>query len=565
MKLKCLQNVSKSITLNNPTKKNILKTESKKKESNNTKTLKYFSSKKMLNFNNLTLSNMSNINNDKQVKKKEEIPQKEKFNDYPRLNVKITKKKNNSLTKEKLGIFTINNHVSSFIRNYSKSNKKTSSLIDINSNKINLTNKSIYSKISNKKSENKNKITNSSLSITPKKNMLKSTDYFTKKLYYRNDIPRSKNKKVKSHKINNITKIKFNLSKSILEKTNKSFKKEAKSIIINKIDTNINIQNEENPNKKILVIDLDETLVHTSFKKIPNPDLVIQLDTTIYKRKLENEKSEELSIKKIVFAFIRIRPGVNEFLTQLSKHYDIYVFSASSKNYLSKIIKNIDKNNIIKRCFCRDDCIMYVEDKEEDFDKPNNKYNYIKDLKKINKDLRNIVFIDNNIISFKLQEKNGIPIKSWFDDYDDIELYKLIPILKNLAGFYDVRIEISKFVKNKTFIWSKSINWLMKNCLNSSYLNDIYIILQKEQQKSDFKIGNLTSNKNQIIHNINNILINLSDLTNNNKSIKSVVDKQIKFNNKEINTKNYNSLNKKSFKQNKTNNNNLKIHRKKLK
>ena len=208
---------------------------------------------------------------------------------------------------------------------------------------------------------------------------------------------------------------------------------------------------------------------------------------------------------------------------------------------------------------------MYVEDKEEDFDKPNNKYNYIKDLKKINKDLRNIVFIDNNIISFKLQEKNGIPIKSWFDDYDDIELYKLIPILKNLAGFYDVRIEISKFVKNKTFIWSKSINWLMKNCLNSSYLNDIYIILQKEQQKSDFKIGNLTSNKNQIIHNINNILINLSDLTNNNKSIKSVVDKQIKFNNKEINTKNYNSLNKKSFKQNKTNNNNLKIHRKKLK
>ena len=222
----------------------------------------------------------------------------------------------------------------------------------------------------------------------------------------------------------------------MLEKTNKSFKKKAKSIIINKIDTNINIQNEENPNKKILVIDLDETLVHTSFKKIPNPDLVIQLDTTIYKKKLENEKSEQLSIKKIVFAFIRIRPGVNEFLTQLSKHYDIYVFSASSKNYLSKIIKNIDKNNIIKRCFCRDDCIMYVEDKEEDFDKPNNKYNYIKDLKKINKDLRNIVFIDNNIISFKLQEKNGIPIKSWFDDYDDIELYKLIPILKSIIRIF---------------------------------------------------------------------------------------------------------------------------------
>ena len=126
----------------------------------------------------------------------------------------------------------------------------------------------------------------------------------------------------------------------------------------------------------------------------------------------------------------------------MSKYYDIYVYSASSKNYLNTIIKNIDKNNIIKECFCREDCIMYVEDCEEDFDKPNNKYNYIKDLKKINKDLRNIVFIDNNAISFKLQEKNGIPIKSWYDDYEDLELYKLIPILKNLYGFYDFKVEI---------------------------------------------------------------------------------------------------------------------------
>jgi hypothetical protein len=159
---------------------------------------------------------------------------------------------------------------------------------------------------------------------------------------------------------------------------------------------------------------------------------------------------------------------------------------------------------------------MYVEDYEEDFDKPNNKYKYIKDLKKINKELRNIVFIDNNTISFKLQEKNGIPIKSWFDDYEDLELYKLIPILKNLSGFYDVRFEISKFVQNKTFIWSKSINWLIENCLNSSYLNEINTILSKEQKRPEFQIGNFNNinmniNKPKIVNNINNILINLNE------------------------------------------------------
>jgi hypothetical protein len=202
----------------------------------------------------------------------------------------------------------------------------------------------------------------------------------------------------------------------------------------------------------------------------------------------------------------------------MSKYYDIYVYSASSKNYLNSIIKNIDKNNIIKQCYCRNDCIMYVEDSEEDFDKPNNKYNYVKDLKKITKELKSIVFIDNNTISFKLQEKNGIPIKSWFDDYEDLELYKLIPILKNLSGFYDVRVEISKFVQNKTFIWSKSINWLVENCLNSSYLNEIYSILIKEQKRSQFQICNddelNNSNKPKVINHINNILINLNEDSN---------------------------------------------------
>jgi Dullard-like phosphatase family protein len=242
----------------------------------------------------------------------------------------------------------------------------------------------------------------------------------------------------------------------------------------------------------------------------------------------KNNKNEN-SNQKTIEAYIRIRPGVEAFLCQISKYYDIYVYSASSKNYLNTIIKNIDKNNLIKQCFCRDDCIMYVEDCEEDFDKPNNKYRYIKDLKKINKELRNIVFIDNNTISFKLQEKNGIPIKSWFDDYEDLELYKLIPILKNLSGFYDVRVEISKFVQNKTFIWSKSIDWLIENCLNSSYLNEINTILSKEQKKHEFQIGNFNNinmniNKPKVVNNINNILINLYEddniFKNNTKYIK---------------------------------------------
>ena len=206
---------------------------------------------------------------------------------------------------------------------------------------------------------------------------------------------------------------------------------------------------------------------------------------------------------------------------------------------------------------------MYVEDYEEDFDKPNDNYNYIKDLKKINKDLRNIVFVDNNVISFKLQEKNGIPIKSWYDDYEDLELYKLIPILKNLSGFYDVRVEISKFVQNKTFIWSKSINWLFENCLNSSYLNEIDSVLLKEQKKSENQICNYNNigmnlNKTKVINNINNILINLNENSNDLKNKKNNLGEKKKINHKKGNAElGFENIN--IYKNNNDNNNEEKI------
>ena len=437
----------------------------------------------------------------------------------------------NSIIEEQKKIYTINIQLDSDCKNEINKNLKNFKSNKITQSKtISITNNNEESKKINEKIKKK-----LNFSITPKKKNTKNINSISKKgkknllfLNMSNDNNKTEEYSNKKNKI----------SKSVVEKENKLFSYNSNNKeIYNNMTNNINIytdtnnnmnnsknlkrtnteNNNKNENNKILVIDLDETLIHTSFQKIQNPDLIIQLDSTINKKTDNNKNNNnENSNQKIVEAYIRIRPGVEAFLSQISKYYDIYVYSASSKNYLNTIIKNIDKNNIIKQCYCRDDCIMYVEDYEEDFDKPNNKYKYIKDLKKINKELRNIVFIDNNTISFKLQEKNGIPIKSWFDDYEDLELYKLIPILKNLSGFYDVRFEISKFVQNKTFIWSKSINWLIENCLNSSYLNEINTILSKEQKRPEFQIGNFNNinmniNKPKIVNNINNILINLNE------------------------------------------------------
>ena len=501
----------------------------------------------------------------------------------------IKNKDTNSIGTDKKRIYTINIQLDSKIQKYLKKTKIQKNFY-LKSNKKNKTKSNKKNNIKrNQKILEKSKKLN--LANTPYKNNINNINYISKpinkNLLFLDISDNSENSKIEDS--NNKNKF----SKSVIEQQKNSLgnhsNKKRNNILYYKIDNNniinnigktafnskvnINIirnntdNNCLNDNKKILVIDLDETLIHTSFQKIQNPDFKIQLDSNINRKnsinKNNNNNINDIPMPKQVEAYIRIRPGVDKFLSQMSKYYDIYVYSASSKNYLNTIIKNIDKNNIIKQCYCRDDCIMYVEDYEEDFDKPNNKYNYVKDLKKINKDLRNIVFVDNNTISFKLQEKNGIPIKSWYDDNEDLELYKLIPILKNLSGFYDVRVEISKFVQNKTFIWSKSINWLVENCLNSSYLNEINSVLLKEQKKTEnplcnYNDINMDLNKPKVINNINNILINLNEndknLKNNKKYLDDKKEKLLKKINTEFEFKTHNFKNIKIYKNNFNNN-----------
>ena len=581
MKLNSCQNEVKSISSYNSDKLEYLLNTDSKKVRRAKKEQNYFPSSKKNIINDSNITNISSIFCEKKIPKniiQKNIIQKKKLEinlDKNKLRT-LVKKPNSSMKKDISKIHTVNIQVNTPNKNYFSNIDKNDKVNKVNS----LTKKYTPNNqlITLNKSSKKNNILLSSISITPKKKNIDSNFNYSLKKYNQKSPIQKLNLK------NNNINIKNQFSKSMIDnnslniyndgtskvkdkiknkRINSSNKNHQKNNVINNIKkinleenniNNINNNNTNNHNDKILVIDLDETLIHTSFKKIPNPDFQIQLDSTIYsKKKSENNSIEELSIQKIVEAYIRIRPGVNEFLSQLSKYYDLYVYSASSKNYLNNIMKHLDKNNIIKKCYCRDDCIIYVENSEKDFDKPNNKYNYVKDLKKINKDLRNIVFVDNNIMSFKLQEKNGIPIKSFYDDVDDIELFKLIPILKNLSGFYDVRIEIEKFVNNKTFIWSKSINWLKENCLNMAYLNEINFVLKKEQQKSDLILGNnkdinnnnnfsnkneyntINNGKKRIIHHINNILINLNDLSNNNltnKNTTQVVEKNIKSNEK---------------------------------
>ena len=182
--------------------------------------------------------------------------------------------------------------------------------------------------------------------------------------------------------------------------------------------------------KKTLVLDLDETLVHSQFVPFSiKSDLIIKID-------LENQLHD---------IHVLIRPGVKKFLEKMGKLYEIVIFTASVSKYADPLLDIIDNNN---NCSCRlfrEHCSMVG-------------IAYIKDLKKLGRDLKDIIIVDNSPLSYSFNHENGLPILTWFNDKNDRELYNITPILEFLSDVYDVRDYIKQFVVNDSISYENAIN-----------------------------------------------------------------------------------------------------------
>ena len=181
--------------------------------------------------------------------------------------------------------------------------------------------------------------------------------------------------------------------------------------------------------KKTLVLDLDETLVHSIFINVNNSNCDISLNINFENRNIK--------------ANVLKRPGVDEFLSKMSNLYEIVIFTASLSQYAIPLIEQLDKNKVCSFKLFREHCSFI-----------NN--GYTKDLKRLNRNMNDIIIVDNTPNCYFLNNDNGFPIKSWLNDINDRELIRIIPYLEFLSNVDDVRKYIPKMKNNFTFSYEKA-------------------------------------------------------------------------------------------------------------
>ena len=236
-----------------------------------------------------------------------------------------------------------------------------------------------------------------------------------------------------------------NPHKSAFTPTNRSNKLNSKKLLLP--------PKPHNSTKKTLILDLDETLVHSSFTPFEKNDIVLNVD-----------------FEGVIYnIYVLVRPEAELFIKTVAKFYELVIFTASISKYASPLLDILDKEKNIKYRLYRDQCTFINGI-------------YIKDLKKCNRSLKDLIIVDNSPIAYTFDSDNGLPIKTWIEDPDDRELMKLVPILEFLSKTKDVRKFIDQFVYNNKILYDEALEIIkMKELMDEKYMHNLKLLNNKDE------------------------------------------------------------------------------------
>ena len=179
--------------------------------------------------------------------------------------------------------------------------------------------------------------------------------------------------------------------------------------------------------RPLLVLDLDETLVHAEeFAKALSgltPDFTTS-EYVVYKR-----------------------PHLDEFLSRMWKHYDIAVWSAAGTLYVNRVVEVIFADH-------KQPVFVFSGVRTtRRFDHDRMEAYYIKDLKKVRKkgfDLRRVLIVDDLQLNAQRNFGNAVYVDEFNGEQDDKELLLLADYLERLAASPNFRVVEKRYWRLET-------------------------------------------------------------------------------------------------------------------
>lgn len=174
----------------------------------------------------------------------------------------------------------------------------------------------------------------------------------------------------------------------------------------------LNQFSDSNP-MKLLVLDLDETLIYATEEPLPRP--------------------EDFTVGQY---FVYKRPDVDEFLQYCRAHFLMAVWTSSTRLYAQEVVaKLFPADYPLQFVFARDRCVRRFNFELQD------EY-HVKDLKKVKAkgfDLEQMLMLDDSPEKLQRQYGNLVRIREWLGDTSDRELALVQQYLLTLKDCPNVR------------------------------------------------------------------------------------------------------------------------------
>lgn len=130
------------------------------------------------------------------------------------------------------------------------------------------------------------------------------------------------------------------------------------------------------------------------------------------------------------------RPGVDKFLRELAQYYEIVLYSPSIDGIADPVVTSLDKDGCIMHRLYRD-ATHYTNGV------------HVKDLASLNRPLRRMVVIDDDLAEVQFNPENVIKVKPYTDPTDrtDNTLERILPFLVEIAreNYQDIPKLLSQY------------------------------------------------------------------------------------------------------------------------